>query len=279
MMPVVNQPSIAPRLERPVRTSRGTILRFRADRASVSCVLAIFAVHAAAYWFLSPVGAALATIPLFLISIVVAPLNHHHQHVNVFRNSTLNRLYDLVLALQTGAGPYTWVLHHNLGHHLNYLTQPPGESPDESHWARSDGTVMGRLEYSFHLFFDHHRDIHRIGKSHPKVYRAYWMMRVPLYAILVDSPDPSAVEFPVRRRCSGCPHAASHVLGDVRTPRRATDHEPLRGHGESPPPRLQRPQLEPRLSHGASSAPGRSLVGASRAPQRKSVNASRNVRS
>jgi fatty acid desaturase len=167
------------------KATRGTVLRFRADRAAVAIVLGFFVVHLAAYALLTPAWAALCTVPLFLFSITVAPLNHHHQHVNVFRNGVLNRAYDIVLALQTGAGPYTWVLHHNLGHHLNYLSQPPGESPDESHWTRPDGTRMGRLEYTLHLFLDHQRDIHRVGRKHPKVYRAFWLMRIPLYAIVL----------------------------------------------------------------------------------------------
>ncbi|HVU00330.1 MAG TPA: fatty acid desaturase [Polyangiaceae bacterium] len=139
----------------------------------------------ALYAYATPWLALSSTIPLFFLSIMVAPLNHHHQHVNVFRSDVLNRLYDLVLALQTGAGPYTWVLHHNLGHHLNYLAQPPSTPADESHWARSDGSKMGRFEYTFHLFLDHQRDVHRNGRRHPKVYRAFWLMRAPLFAVIV----------------------------------------------------------------------------------------------
>ena len=68
---------------------------------------------------------------------------HHHQHVNVFHSRVLNRAYDLLLAVQTGVGPYTWVLHHNLGHHQNYLHQLPSATPDESHRTRQDGTRAG----------------------------------------------------------------------------------------------------------------------------------------
>lgn len=168
----------------PAVAARGTVLRFRADRWSVTLVLFCFAAHALVYACATPVVAVVATLPLWLLGILVAPLNHHHQHVNVFHAAWANRVYDLVLALQSGIGPYTWTLHHNLGHHLNYLTQPPGTPADESHWARSDGSVMGRLEYSFHLFFDHHRDVHKVGRRHPKIYRSFWAMRLPLYAIV-----------------------------------------------------------------------------------------------
>jgi fatty acid desaturase len=160
------------------------VLRHRADRAAVAVVVGAFLAHAAAYWLATPLVAACVTVPLFLLSITVAPLNHHHQHLNVFRSRGLNRIYEVVLALQTGAGPYTWVLHHNLGHHLNYLNQPPSEPADESHWTRSDGTTMARLEYALHLFADHQRDVHRMGRKHPRIYRQFWLWRIPLYAIV-----------------------------------------------------------------------------------------------
>lgn len=179
----VDGPSESPSAQ--VSTRRGSVLRFKADRTSVAFTLGTFAVHAAAYWLASPLVAVLATVPLFLLSVLVAPLNHHHQHVNTFRSGLLNRAYELVLALQTGAGPYMWVLHHNLGHHLNYLRQPPAAPPDESHWARADGSQMGRFEYSLHLFLDHARDVHRVGREHPRVYRAYWLMRIPLYTAVL----------------------------------------------------------------------------------------------
>lgn len=165
-------------------TGRGTVLRYRADRASVAYVLTAFALHAGVFFLATPGVAAACIVPLLLVSVLVAPLNHHHQHLGVFHSRALNRVYDLVLGLQTGIGPYTWVLHHNLGHHLNYLHQPPHATPDESHWTRKDGATMGRLEYSVHLFFHHQVDVFRVGKKHPKVFRTYLLMKVPLYALM-----------------------------------------------------------------------------------------------
>ncbi len=168
----------------PILTGRGRLLRYKADRASVAYVVLAFLLHVAAFVWATPTVAILCVAPLWLASISVAPLNHHHQHLGVFHSRWMNRLYDLILALQTGIGPYTWVLHHNLGHHQNYLNQPPHGSPDESHWTRSDGSTMGRLEYSFHLFLHHQVDVFRVGKKHPKIFRTYLLMKVPLYALL-----------------------------------------------------------------------------------------------
>ena len=159
-------------------------LRYTADWWPVSVVLASFCLHVVIYRWGSTTVAVLAVLPLFALSTVVAAFNHHHQHVNVFRSRVLNRAYDLLLAVQTGVGPYTWVLHHNLGHHQNYLHQPPSPTPDESHWTRPDGTQMGRLEYTVHTFLHHQVDVYRIGRKHPDVLRRYLLMKAPCYALM-----------------------------------------------------------------------------------------------
>jgi fatty acid desaturase len=76
------------------------------------------------------------------------------------------------------------VLHHNLGHHLNYLNQPPHESPDESRWTRADGTQMGRLEYSIDLLLHHQIDIVRVGLRHPRYFRYLLLMKLPLWGLI-----------------------------------------------------------------------------------------------
>lgn len=147
-------------------------------------VLVSFLLHAGVFWFASTTVALIAMLPLVALSTMVAAFNHHHQHVNAFRSPFLNRVYDLVLAVQTGVGPYTWVLHHNLGHHKNYLNQPPHAEPDESHWARADGSTMGRIEYTLHTFWHHQVDVYRVGRRHPTVFRNYLLMKIPCYAFL-----------------------------------------------------------------------------------------------
>src|SRR5689334_19941607 len=158
------------------RSSRRRLLRYSADWRPLTVVLAAFVLHVAVYVWAPPWLALLALPLVFAVSTVVAAFNHHHQHVNVFRSSLLNRAYDVVLAVQTGVGPYTWVLHHNLGHHQNYLNQPPHAEPDESHWTRKDGSTMGRIEYTLHTFFHHQVDVYRVGRRHPDVFRRYLLM-------------------------------------------------------------------------------------------------------
>ncbi len=163
---------------------RGTILKYKADRGPIAYVVGAFILRLAIWGLATPLICAISVIPLVLLGMFIAPINHHHQHVNSFRSGWLNRLYDLLLALQSGVGPYNWVLHHNLGHHVNYLNQPPEESPDESHWTRADGTQMGRLEYSVHLLVHHQIDIVRVGLRHPKYFRYFLLMKLPLWGLI-----------------------------------------------------------------------------------------------
>jgi len=163
---------------------RGRILKYKADRIPIAYVLAVFVLRALLWSWATPLVCAISVIPLAVLGMFIAPINHHHQHLNSFRAAWINRFYDLALALQAGVGPYGWVLHHNLGHHLNYLNQPPHENSDESHWARSDGTQMGRLEYSIHLFFHHQVDIVRVGLRHPKYLRYCLLMKLPLWGLI-----------------------------------------------------------------------------------------------
>lgn len=163
---------------------RGTVLRYKADRLPVAYVLALFALRTCIWALASPLVCAIATLPLVGLSIMIGAINHHHQHVNTFRSAWLNRLYELTLALQTGVAPYSWVLHHNLGHHRNYLNQRPHDEPDESRWTRADGSQMGRFEYSLDLLLRHQLDIVRIGRQHPRQLRAWLWMKLPLWGLI-----------------------------------------------------------------------------------------------
>ena len=167
-----------------VESKKGTILRYQADRRAVSYVLGMFAAHLGLFFIAPTWVAALCLIPLAILSMFVAPINHHHQHFNTFHSSTLNRIYELALSLQTGISPYGWVLHHNLGHHRNYLNQRPHPEPDESKWTRKDGSTMGPAEYTINLVLHHQIDIIKVGLKHPRFLRAFLLMKIPLWTII-----------------------------------------------------------------------------------------------
>ncbi|MGK7956242.1 MAG: fatty acid desaturase [Crocosphaera sp.] len=90
--------------------------------------------------------------------------NHHHQHYNFFTVAWANRLIELVMGLQTGIIGEGWVLHHTLGHHLNYLDQ----SKDESAWKTPQGRLMSRLEYAFKVSITAYPRAWKVGEQYPK---------------------------------------------------------------------------------------------------------------
>ena len=166
------------------RNRKGTILRYKADRRSVTYVVGVFSVHLVVF-FLAPTWvAALCVLPFVLMSMFVAPINHHHQHLNAFKSPILNRVYELTLSLQAGIAPYAWVLHHNLGHHRNYLNQRPHDQVDESKWTRRDGSKMNRIEYTIDLLLHHQLDIIRVGRGYPKYFHRFLLMKIPLWSLI-----------------------------------------------------------------------------------------------
>ncbi len=106
--------------------------------------------------------------------------NHHHQHRHVFKQAYLNRILEFFYALHTGVTSNLWLLHHNLGHHKNYLDQ----SIDESRWQRKDGSTMGSLEYSLVIALTAYQRGYGVGKSHPKQQRIYLTYTALTFIIL-----------------------------------------------------------------------------------------------
>lgn len=95
--------------------------------------------------------------------------SHHHQHVATFKRPALNRALELSHALHTGMTSNLWVLHHVLGHHVNYLDQ----SKDESRWRRADGAKMGALEYTLEVTLTAYYRAFQVGKRFPKHQRVF----------------------------------------------------------------------------------------------------------
>lgn len=127
---------------------RPSVFRYSEDRLPVTIIVALFALDLLIFAFVSAwpilVGWSIASI---FSKACIASWNHHHQHVPFFRSGILNRLIEVVFGLQTGAISKVWVLHHNIGHHENYMDQ----TKDESAWRAADGRIMGGVEYSLRL--------------------------------------------------------------------------------------------------------------------------------
>jgi fatty acid desaturase len=112
--------------------------------------------------------------------VCICSWNHHHQHLNTFRQVWANRLLEIVYGFHTGISTNAWVLHHVLGHHLNYLDQ----TKDESAWMRKDGTTMGEIEYTLNIAITGYLRAYRVGKKHPKYQRSFITMGVVVFLLL-----------------------------------------------------------------------------------------------
>ena len=92
-----------------------------------------------------------------------------------------------MMSLQTGITPYAWVLHHNIGHHGNYMNQhpvPEGKKLDASNWSREDGSVMNRWEYVWFNRRHMHARCTQIGQKAVKIFAKYKLFRRIHFAAL-----------------------------------------------------------------------------------------------
>lgn len=120
------------------------MFKYKADILPVALIVTSFLIDLVVF-FVAPIWVAL---PVAIVGIApkmcICAWHHHHQHVATFKGKYLNRALEVVYALQTGAMPLSWELHHNAGHHVNYLDQ----TKDESAWKTKSGRAMGWFEYS-----------------------------------------------------------------------------------------------------------------------------------
>jgi fatty acid desaturase len=160
-----------------------SIFRYPADRPRVALFAAMFAVDVAVYL---TVDSPLILLAYFAIGIFpkgcVCAFNHHHQHVQTFRHNGLNRVLEIVYALQTGVSSHAWVLHHSVGHHLNYLDQ----EKDQSRWMRKDHSVMHKMEYTVANSLAAYPRAWQVGSKHTKFRRTFLWMGLLTLAIVVS---------------------------------------------------------------------------------------------
>jgi fatty acid desaturase len=157
------------------------VFKYPADRSRVAVFVSIFAIDVGVYLVLNN---PLLLTAYFLIGILpkgaVCAFNHHHQHLPTFKKPLLNRALEIMYALQTGVSSHTWVLHHSVGHHLNYLNQ----ETDESRWMRKDRSVMGQIEYSFVTSATSYYRAWKVGAKFPKYRRIFLVMGLLTSALI-----------------------------------------------------------------------------------------------
>ncbi|MDB4945886.1 MAG: Fatty acid desaturase family protein [Labilithrix sp.] len=170
--------------------------RHREDRLPVAIIAAMFACDVLVF-------ATVDSVPFLVVWALlgigpkgaVSAFNHHHQHLSVFRVPVLNRALEIMYGLQTGITSHGWVLHHSLGHHVNYLEQ----KTDESRWRREDGVPMGELEYSLNVAATAYPRMVKVAQRTRKYQRMFVGMAVVtltvLAALVAWRPLPALVVF------------------------------------------------------------------------------------
>jgi fatty acid desaturase len=165
------------------------LLHYRADVPAVLLVLAVSAAQLGIFfWVESTLVAILLVMLLLTVQVSTGAICHNHHHTNTFTVKWLNRVYEVLMYLQTGTSPYSWTLHHNIGHHHHYLDQ----NSDPARWIHRDGNMMNRWYYDVFNAVMIYPEIMRIGRDHPVLYRRFkimfWLANVPLAILFVVDP-------------------------------------------------------------------------------------------
>jgi len=157
------------------------LFRHKEDRKIVAIAVSLTLLDFCMYFALSEVWMfAVYWLLMIVPKGLIAPWNHHHQHSMTFRSPVLNRLLEVSYGMHSGMTTNLWVLHHNLGHHVNYLDQ----EKDESRWRRKSGTNMGVMEYTLSVTFTAHYRAYQVGKRFPKHQRTFVVFTALTWALV-----------------------------------------------------------------------------------------------
>jgi fatty acid desaturase len=158
-----------------------TLFRYREDRAPIAVISALFAIDVLVYLVVDSIPVlALYTLIGIIPKGCVCAWNHHHQHVPVFLKAWANRLIEIVYGFHTGLVGHAWVLHHSLGHHVNYLDQ----DKDESRWMKN-GTKMSELAYTVEVSLTSYARAWKVGARYPQKRRVFAAMTIVTSSLLV----------------------------------------------------------------------------------------------
>jgi len=145
------------------RSPHRPLLRYSADLLPLSIVLATTALGLAPFFTRWPLPAIIAAWCLTLYGRTFCAFSqHNHAHLPVFRAWLPNRIYDALLAQNTAYPTALWELHHNRGHHRNFL-QPDADVARVTYPGTR--TPMPRFEYALRGNLVIYRDAIRIGRA------------------------------------------------------------------------------------------------------------------
>lgn len=172
------------------------ILRYKQDRWPIALVSALVLVQLATFLFIDNLWVMLAIAVFLLIPQGSASaVNHNHQHLPIFKAHLPNRILEVALFFNTGIGPWGWVLHHTIGHHMHYLDA----EKDTCSWKRRDGSIMGSVEYTVLNTLKIYPQIFKVGQGHPKIFKKFLIGLAVCLAIslvlLIIAPLKAAIVF------------------------------------------------------------------------------------
>ncbi|MDI1301366.1 MAG: fatty acid desaturase [bacterium] len=147
-----------------------SIYRHREDIAPSLVALCIFVIQLLTFFFVDSLwGVASVMLGLLMFSAMPGSISHNHHHVPTFMRPWMNRIYEVMLFLEVGIPPYAWTIHHNIGHHKDYLDQ----EKDPANWRLPDGSVMSRIRYDIVGALRIYPEIRKIGRHYPELYRRF----------------------------------------------------------------------------------------------------------
>jgi fatty acid desaturase len=137
------------------------VLKYPVDALPITLVVATLALSILPFCVTMPVWALVGVWIAVLYLRTFAPfIQHNHAHLPVFNARPLNLLYDVLLAQNTGYATALWELHHNRGHHRNFLD--PDKDVATVNYPGTT-TAMPRWYYAVRGNLTIHRDAIRIG--------------------------------------------------------------------------------------------------------------------
>jgi len=157
------------------------LYRHRKDVLPSLIVLGVFAIQLWAIFTLETTTALLTVAAgLLLFSACPGSISHNHHHTMTFRYRWMNRLYEVILFLETGVPPYAWTLHHNIGHHQHYLDP----KSDPAAWQDGQGKTMNRVKYDLYNALRVYPEVIRIGRSRPHLLKQFYLWTAISLAVL-----------------------------------------------------------------------------------------------
>lgn len=172
------------------------LYRHPADIPASILVAVVFAVQLWLFFTVTDPWTLLVVVAfLMLVQVSCGAVCHNHHHTNVFGKPWMNRWFEVVMYLQTGTSGYSWTLHHNIGHHGDYLDQ----SIDPARWQERDGRTMSRLKFDFYNAFMIYPEIWKIGRRFPVLFarfkRWFWISNAVLLVFVLINPLNALIVF------------------------------------------------------------------------------------